>query len=302
MTGALPRSRAWLWLIGAGRGRRCAPRLVGDSTRSAALYTFLGAFVYGVVYTVWLKRRTWLEHRRRRARRQLRGAGRRGGGRRRRSAPVPLLLALVLFLWTPPHFWSLAIAYRDDYAAAGVPMLPVVVGDARCARVILAHTVALVALSFAAAGVRHGLDLRRRRGRRRRTASSSTSVRLARATRAADGAGELSSPRWCSSAAARRRDRRSSGRGSTPGEPGSWRVRQSGVRSALLSRSSCSASRCAAAVTLTGGRSRRRRRSIRDAALQASQAAIGRQLGDYTFLDRDGGRCGSPTTAASRWW
>jgi protoheme IX farnesyltransferase len=54
----------------------------------------------------------------------------------------------VLFLWTPPHFWSLAIACHEDYREARVPMLPVVVGDARCARVILAHTVALVALSF----------------------------------------------------------------------------------------------------------------------------------------------------------
>jgi protoheme IX farnesyltransferase len=51
---------------------------------------------------------------------------------------------VVLFLWTPPHFWSLAIAYREDYAAAGVPMLPVVVGDARCARVIFASAVLLV--------------------------------------------------------------------------------------------------------------------------------------------------------------
>ena len=44
------------------------------------------------------------------------------------SRCLPLLLALVLFLWTPPHFWSLAIANRADYAEAGVPMLPVVVG------------------------------------------------------------------------------------------------------------------------------------------------------------------------------
>jgi heme O synthase-like polyprenyltransferase len=49
---------------------------------------------------------------------------------------VPLALALVLFLWTPPHFWSLAIAFRDDYEAAGVPMLPVVVGDQRAANTI----------------------------------------------------------------------------------------------------------------------------------------------------------------------
>ncbi|HXF65362.1 MAG TPA: UbiA family prenyltransferase, partial [Burkholderiales bacterium] len=58
------------------------------------------------------------------------------------------VLAAVLFLWTPPHFWSLAILAREDYARAGVPMLPVVVGEARCARMILAHTLALVALSL----------------------------------------------------------------------------------------------------------------------------------------------------------
>jgi protoheme IX farnesyltransferase len=54
----------------------------------------------------------------------------------------------VLFLWTPPHFWSLAIAYRADYEAAGVPMLPVVKGDAKAARMVLHHTVALVSASL----------------------------------------------------------------------------------------------------------------------------------------------------------
>jgi protoheme IX farnesyltransferase len=67
------------------------------------------------------------QHRGRRLGRQLLGAG--GRGRRQPDIGVlPLLLALVLFLWTPPHFWSLAIANQADYAAAGVPMLPVVVG------------------------------------------------------------------------------------------------------------------------------------------------------------------------------
>jgi protoheme IX farnesyltransferase len=61
---------------------------------------------------------------------------------------VPLWLAIVLFLWTPPHFWSLAIACRRDYEAAGVPMLPVIVGDARSARAVLAGTVLLVAASL----------------------------------------------------------------------------------------------------------------------------------------------------------
>ena len=62
--------------------------------------------------------------------------------------PLPWLLALVLFLWTPPHFWSLAIANRDDYAQAGVPMLPVVVGPQRAAAIVLASTCALFAASL----------------------------------------------------------------------------------------------------------------------------------------------------------
>jgi protoheme IX farnesyltransferase len=62
--------------------------------------------------------------------------------------PLPLLLALVLFLWTPPHFWSLAIANRADYEAAGVPMLPVVVGTERAARIVFASTAALVVASL----------------------------------------------------------------------------------------------------------------------------------------------------------
>ncbi|HMA10216.1 MAG TPA: UbiA family prenyltransferase, partial [Ramlibacter sp.] len=50
--------------------------------------------------------------------------------------------------WTPPHFWSLAIANCKDYEAAGVPMLPVVVGTARAARIVFASTAALVAASL----------------------------------------------------------------------------------------------------------------------------------------------------------
>jgi protoheme IX farnesyltransferase len=55
---------------------------------------------------------------------------------------------VVLFLWTPPHFWSLATYYRQDYADAGVPMLPVVHGERVAAHAILAHTVPLVLLSL----------------------------------------------------------------------------------------------------------------------------------------------------------
>jgi protoheme IX farnesyltransferase len=63
------------------------------------------------------------------------------------SAPT-MLFAVTLFLWTPPHFWSLAIACRDDYAAARVPMLPVVVGDAAAARAVFSGSVLLVVASI----------------------------------------------------------------------------------------------------------------------------------------------------------
>ncbi len=62
--------------------------------------------------------------------------------------PAVLLFAVV-FLWTPPHFWSLAMRFRDDYAAAGVPMLPVVATPAVVARKILVYSVLMVAASLA---------------------------------------------------------------------------------------------------------------------------------------------------------
>ena len=58
-------------------------------------------------------------------------------------SPAPLVLFAVIFAWTPPHFWALAIKYRDDYAAADVPMLPVVASTAKTARQIVLYTVAL---------------------------------------------------------------------------------------------------------------------------------------------------------------
>ena len=59
-----------------------------------------------------------------------------------------MYLFAIVFYWTPPHFWSLAIANSSDYATAGVPMLPVVVGNARAAQIIFASTVALVGVSL----------------------------------------------------------------------------------------------------------------------------------------------------------
>jgi protoheme IX farnesyltransferase len=60
---------------------------------------------------------------------------------------APLVLFALVFLWTPPHFWALAIRYRDDYANASVPMLPVVVSLERTARQILLYALATVAAS-----------------------------------------------------------------------------------------------------------------------------------------------------------
>jgi protoheme IX farnesyltransferase len=61
---------------------------------------------------------------------------------------APVVLFLVVFFWTPPHFWSLAIRYRDDYAAADVPMLPVVASSAEVGRQIVLYTWATVATSL----------------------------------------------------------------------------------------------------------------------------------------------------------
>jgi protoheme IX farnesyltransferase len=113
----------------------------------ATLYVFLGAFTYGVVYTVWLKRRTWWNI-------VIGGAAGSFAVMAGAAAvdatfePAPLILAIVLFLWTPPHFWAMAFACKRDYQRAGVPMLPTVVSDAVSTRTIFAHAVVLVLLSL----------------------------------------------------------------------------------------------------------------------------------------------------------
>jgi protoheme IX farnesyltransferase len=146
VTGTLKHGPFWLWVIGAMIAAACLAAALAANV-PAAIHVFLGAFTYGVVYTVWLKRRTWWN---------IVVGGLAGSFAVLAGAaavsPVPgpeaIALAVVLFLWTPPHFWSLAIACRADYAAAGVPMLPVVVGDARAARAIFAGAVLLVAASL----------------------------------------------------------------------------------------------------------------------------------------------------------
>jgi len=113
----------------------------------AAFYLFLGAFCYGVVYTVWLKRRTWWNV-------VIGGAAGSFAVLAGAAAvdvnlgPSAIILAVVLFLWTPPHFWALAYACKSDYEKAGVPMLPVLVSDRVATWTILGHVVVLVALSI----------------------------------------------------------------------------------------------------------------------------------------------------------
>jgi heme o synthase len=65
-----------------------------------------------------------------------------------RLAWPPVVLFLVVFFWTPPHFWALAIRYREDYAAAEVPMLPVTAGGRAVARQIVAYSYVMVATSL----------------------------------------------------------------------------------------------------------------------------------------------------------
>jgi len=65
-----------------------------------------------------------------------------------RLSLAPFVMFGLIFLWTPPHFWALAVRYRDDYSAARVPMLPSIADMSEVTRQILYYTVALVALSF----------------------------------------------------------------------------------------------------------------------------------------------------------
>lgn len=146
VSGFFEHSRKWLVIIGMLLLIAVASAAFTFNAMTA-LNIFLGAFTYAIVYTVWLKRRTWLN---------IVFGGLAGSFAVLAGAaavnpsfgPLPGALALVLFLWTPPHFWSLAIVIRDQYAAAGVPMLPVVKGNPKAARIILGHTVLLVLASL----------------------------------------------------------------------------------------------------------------------------------------------------------
>ncbi len=112
-----------------------------------ALLTFCSLIGYAVVYTVWLKRAT--------------SQNIVIGGAAGAAPPVlgwaavtnsvdpnALLLFLIIFVWTPPHFWALAIARRDEYARAGIPMLPVTHGVEYTRLQVLLYTVLLVVVTL----------------------------------------------------------------------------------------------------------------------------------------------------------
>src|SRR4029077_2307333 len=113
---------------------------------TAALLAF-AIFFYVVVYTVWLKRYT--------------PQNIVIGGAARRPPPMigwaaatgdiglePVILFLIVFLWTPPHFWALALNRRNEYALAGIPMMPVVAGRAATTRQILIYSILLAPVSL----------------------------------------------------------------------------------------------------------------------------------------------------------
>jgi len=113
-----------------------------------AVLALVGNLFYVVVYTRWLKRSTPQNI-------VIGGAAGAvpplvGYAAATGSLALPALwLFLIVFLWTPPHFWALALMIKNAYAAAGVPMLPVVRGDRETARQILVYSLAMVAFTVA---------------------------------------------------------------------------------------------------------------------------------------------------------
>jgi len=113
---------------------------------AAALLAFT-IFFYVVVYTMWLKRKTP---------QNIVIGGAAGAfppvigwvAATGRIGVEPLILFLIIFLWTPPHFWALSISRAGEYSRAGIPMLPVVAGAAETKRQILIYCVLLVPISI----------------------------------------------------------------------------------------------------------------------------------------------------------
>jgi protoheme IX farnesyltransferase len=114
----------------------------------AAALLAVSILFYVLVYTVWLKPRT--------AQNIVIG-GAAGAfppligwvAATGHVAALPLLLFAIIFLWTPPHFWALSLFVRSDYAAAGIPMLPVVAGVQNTRRQIFLYSLPMAAAAIA---------------------------------------------------------------------------------------------------------------------------------------------------------
>src|SRR6202161_3055376 len=120
----------------------------------SAVLAISATLFYVFVYTLWLKRRSTQNIVIGGAAGAVPGLGGGGGGTHSRGWPPVVLFALI-FIGTPPHFWSLAVRYKEDYRAADVPMLPVVASMRRTTTEIVYYTVALVAVSFLFGPVAH---------------------------------------------------------------------------------------------------------------------------------------------------
>ena len=113
----------------------------------SAVLAVSATFFYVFVYTLWLKRTS---------RQNIVIGGAAGAvpvlvgwaAVRNSVGWAPLVLFALMFLWTPPHFWALAIRYRDDYRSVDVPMMPVVASFKKTASQILAYTVLVAAVSL----------------------------------------------------------------------------------------------------------------------------------------------------------
>ena len=136
-------SRRALLVFGSSLGVAGFVWLWATTNLLAAVLSTIGLLAYVFVYSILLKRSTTQNI-------VIGGAAGAvptlvGWAAVTNSVELPAwIMFAIVFFWTPPHFWALAIRYRDDYARAGVPMLPVVVGEKRALDHMVAYTVTLV--------------------------------------------------------------------------------------------------------------------------------------------------------------
>jgi protoheme IX farnesyltransferase len=124
----------------------------------AAFFIAVGIFSYVIIYTVWLKRRNSSNI----VIGGIAGSAAAWAGWTAATGSMDLLGFLVgflVFVWTPSHFWCLAMKIKDEYAQAGVPMLPVVIGMQKTSKFILGNTIILVPYSLILSFIPDGLGV-----------------------------------------------------------------------------------------------------------------------------------------------